>query len=240
MTKTFNEDNLIKVEGGYVVVDKKATLRKGDIVFDTINEEICKLNTSFTAEQTTSGKNIPCWYLQREPLVFNEAEFLIKIICSIQKRIEGVPLIELPEMGIHKNAYPAYEKFLKEGDGKGQYTFIGDQSAHHSDGFAWGYTVAAQQQGRYSKEDMLNCWKAGIMNTAGTGKDEIPKFRNGEHYLLSLQTKRPISVELEYYLPEIYAQHKKLKDLQEDNREYKLIIHNPETNVIIPKSISYG
>lgn len=58
-------------------------IKIGDTVWDILNKKFVDVDTSFIANETSSGKNVPCWYLKTEPKTFHETEFLIKVIGPI-------------------------------------------------------------------------------------------------------------------------------------------------------------
>lgn len=193
MTKTFDKSSIIKIEGGYVVVDKEANVRGGDW---------------FYMEGTSDSWATGLRQAEKGELVFGH----FKVIASIGKRIEGVPFIELPsEIEIPKH-------------------FISDREISS---YKQGYK-AAQSKGQYSEEDVLKaCELAGQRAANANNYSEAAMKEEVLPFLKSLQTKRPISVELEYE-----------PDLTEENKfaavwSYKLKITNPETNTIIPIKIEF-
>lgn len=58
-------------------------IKAGDKVWDWLNERFEEVDTSFIAEETSDGKNVPCWYLKTQPKTFHETQFLIKVIGPI-------------------------------------------------------------------------------------------------------------------------------------------------------------
>ena len=221
MTKTFNKDSIIPIEGGYVVVDKEAPITEQDVVLWLEG----KIWRGF--KKTSDG-----WYLQLGSSQFRPIREFQKITCSIGKRIEGVPLIEEVDEDTEDNEWKltdlAREIFHK---------YPNDVTSYHIAVKA-GYDLAkaAQSKGQYSEEDVLKACELAGQRAANANnyseaamKDEILPF------LKSLQPKRiPVSVELEV---EIMRSADSF-DLSVYSTD-RLKITNPETNTITPIKIEY-
>lgn len=200
MTKTFNKDSIIPIGGFFALIENKQYINNSEY-FYIKGQEVKHCNNPQTGN-------------------FNV------IVATIGDRIEGVPLIELPDE----------DKFLQYSNKLLTDSFVG-WSSDAIDGYktALGsltkfYKAEAQQQGRYSEEDILSFLKFLALDhnhKYNTTKNAWDDFK------LSLQTKRIVSIELEYET--LFKDSRDFKDVI-----YRLKITNPETNTIIPKFVSYG
>lgn len=180
------------------------------------------------------------------------------IVATIGKRIEGLPLIELPDMTFD------WRNFLLQ---KAEQNNIMDSCgiSQVSLGTAeWACRqLAAQSKGVYSEEDMRNAWSAGCNATASRwgqcvaiaqgledpkreGYKSINLAEEKEKYIQSLQkNKLPIAVGLE--MEKLFDHDKKGKTHTTDENEayhgapfiWQVKITNPETNTIKPVEVYY-
>ncbi len=212
MTKTHE---IIAITDGYAVIDKESpcpkdtwaifpNTRNGEIKdFEGCEPVLCK------SDYAING-------------VYN-----LHIVASIGVKIEGVPLIEIPD-DVDK-VYPV--RIIRNTLGDGSFA-----DAHELQRKLWleGYNANTKQ---YSEEDMIACNVAynkyiqkltnGVPNFSAWVKNE------GKEFLKSLQ-KVPISVELEYTILSQWKQ-----DENSHGRVNTEVLKVNPDNTITPKSINY-
>ncbi len=251
MTKTYT--NIIPIDGGYVVVDKEAGQCStiGAIVFayqfniiSTIIELIGNSSRDIILKEMPHNGTL-------------DRRQLYPVIASIGKRIEGVPLIELPNEELDLDA---------------EITKINTPDRYDSINQRYNYSekdltnlVKKAQSKQYSEEDMKNCFLAArefnsldgpvdidiVLNFKGADNSDLQAiWTTPEDYLQSLQTKRPISVELEYeesfHVGLTGNPHKEEDGWKMSGAEAacflyeKLKIHDTVNNVIHPVNITYN
>lgn len=216
MTK---KHDILPIDGGYVVVDEENEGSIGDICIAYYPSTL-KLPAKIISDQ--NNESSPHWnveYLKDRGEIFAwEKDATSKIIASIGKRIEGVPLIELPDEALriaNMALYGAFPNATKE------------EEKLYKEIYANGYRTASNIK-RYTEADIMKAVQFGLNKKGCIHKDTI------NLYLHSLQ-KVPISVELEY----------ELFGVQEGNFDpfrtaiEILKITNPETNTIIPIKVNY-
>jgi hypothetical protein len=198
MTKIFN---LIPVED-YAVIIYNPPEEQGDWVINIENKKIGQIGKSWDS-------------LER------------KIIATIGKRIEGIPLIELPDDKFQpiRQAAEAWEKTKDRIDKS-----VDNKTAN----IYWmsGYMTA--QRGTFSEEDIKKGVATGIQDWQQRKEQTVGGlFSDIMSVILSLQQKKlPIQVELEI---ELYLPHPGLSA-----RKERIKTTNPETNTITPINIIYG
>ena len=143
-----------------------------------------------------------------------------KVIGSIGKRLDGVPLIEL----VNNTMILARESAVKN-----NYD-IGDDTYKH--GFVNGHKTNTN---KYSEAQI----KAAII--VGAGNPNMTN-KNVDDYLQSLQ-KQPIPTEIELEIVEIMEHGKRdaigVATFNTSSSRYKLVIHNKETNTVTPINVFY-
>lgn len=225
MTKTFNKENIIPIKGGgYVVVDKEATIPP-----DTL--KYCS-NTHTVLSSHDATERFIC-------------KDCSKVIASIGKRIEGVPLIEEVD---------ELEELISELpiDWMGTGSVKSAEAEEKAWTKKWNAYKAAQSKGQYSEEDMIlySNWLTQWLFTNkyrklidGAKPYGIGDFISDEELFAkwkSLQPKRiPISVELE--MQGYTADYREIFNPNSTSKEiiWLVKITSPETNTIIPINIEY-
>jgi hypothetical protein len=202
MTKTFTKENIIEIDGGYVIVDKEALLLKGDYNLRGSNEIVLN-ETNWTKPQL----GFP------------------KIIASIGKRIERVPLIKLPDKA-EQLAKEYSELPYKNWEESAQKILLVDNARLD---FIAGYKASEK---KYTEADIKDAVLTGITYQRQNPKAVTEDYKEIiNSYIKSLQTKVPISVTLEY---------EELKFGGVDSISlYRLKVTDLKTNTIIPKNVEY-
>lgn len=232
MNKIFNSDSIIAVEDYFVVVDKDAGI---------------------LSSYTTDGVKVYEPSKARDILIKKEVGHLKtkvnKIIATIGKRLEGVPLIELldndSELYIHAKEYSemAVQHINDE------QTKLQRQAAYLD--FIAGYK-AAQSKGTYSEEDLKKAFDAGKRGwyqkriTGNDGSYNVGLYHGiVEDYVKSIQPKKkrriPASITLLTFVEPDRDEYGVVKRSSPNNIICKseLYITNPKTNSIIPIEVKY-
>ena len=137
MTKVFNKENIIPINGGYVIVDNEVSIQESDwYLYDNVS--IIQANGLIGFHETVKDR-------------------CLKILASIGIKIEGVPLIEevdeVEKMATVNN--PHLICYKGEG-GLGEQVYV---SAIKN--FKDGYKANTKQ---YSEEDMRKAFEAGQLD----------------------------------------------------------------------------
>ncbi len=220
MNKTYNKESIIPIDGGYVIVDKEIAPKQGDWTFNkhAVGSskggpiEKCSLNAekNWAANMSyNSGKT------------FLRDNFHV-IIASIGIRIEGVPLIELPDEA--EEAYYTYHNWNEEERKREAIINMCKTSE-----FVQGYKASEK---KYTEADIRKAIKKALLIGKSRVLFESNIVENHQNGIIqSLQTKVPINVILEYEhncgFPDCI------------NEDHSILKVNTETNTIIPKSIEY-
>jgi hypothetical protein len=146
------------------------------------------------------------------------------ILATIGDKLQGIPVIELPDetIQIPKYVHP-----------NGNAIGPSEALAHYI-----GYVAGCKAAGGYSEEDMRNALKAGVVIGIDSleepqGFTRIKYWSDKEEiYLKSLkQPKQIVELELEYWI--VHTDH------VEGGFETGLEIQDKKNNIIHPKSVKY-
>jgi hypothetical protein len=228
---------VLPVEDYMVVIDKDAELKTGDylpIKYKTGEYKlhtVLKENNQGWADYSKSTGHIPISLANGA--MYAHSKDYNKVIATIGKRIEGIPLIELPDeveqLALYEAGYTSTEAM--KGDDDAERTF---------ESFKKGYK-AAQSKGQYSEEDIRKAVDVGLsLSTVTDEPFTSKKFKiTKESFVqIALNNKRiPTSVTLE-----MDDWRGDGEDPEIGNHATHLVfphIHNPETNTIIPLKVDY-